>query len=75
MAKKTQIPPPEGFRYQADILSVEEEQTLAEPISKLPLKEFGFLGYVGRRRTLSFGWHYDFGDSRLKQTTHGSVTR
>ena len=67
MAKKSQTPP-EGFRYQADILSVEEEQRLAEQISTLPLKEFEFHGYIGKRRTLSFGWHYDFGDSKIKQT-------
>ncbi len=67
MAKKSQTPP-EGFSYQADILSAEEEQSLAEQISVLPLKEFEFHGYIGKRRTMSFGWHYDFGDSKLKQT-------
>jgi alkylated DNA repair dioxygenase AlkB len=67
MTKKFQTPPG-GFRYQADILSAEEEQSLVEQISTLPLKEFEFHGYVGKRRTMSFGWHYDFGDSKLKQT-------
>jgi len=60
--------PPEGFRYQANILRFEEEQQLVEQIRVLPLKEFEFHGYVGKRRTISFGWHYDFWDSRLKQT-------
>lgn len=59
--------PPEGFRYQADLLPVEEEQALVERIRELPLKEFEFHGYVGRRRVISFGWHYDFGTSRLQQ--------
>jgi alkylated DNA repair dioxygenase AlkB len=68
MAKKPQTPPPEGFRYEPDALSREEEQLLVEWIPTLPLKEFEFHGYVGKRRTLSFGWHYDFADSRLKQT-------
>ena len=49
--------PPEGFRYQAEILLHEEEQELVEHIQKLPLKEFEFHGYVGKRRTLSYGWH------------------
>lgn len=66
MAKKSQTPPPEGFLYQADALSLEEEQALVEQVSRLPLKEFEFHGYVGKRRTASFGWHYDFGDSKLK---------
>jgi alkylated DNA repair dioxygenase AlkB len=67
MSKKNQTPP-EGFRYQANILPLEEQQELVERIRVLPLKEFEFHGYVGKRRTMSFGWHYDFGDSRLKQT-------
>ncbi|HEX5807023.1 MAG TPA: alpha-ketoglutarate-dependent dioxygenase AlkB [Anaerolineales bacterium] len=67
MAKKSQSPAPEGFRYQADVLSLEEEHALVERVSALPLKEFEFHGYIGKRRTISFGWHYDFGDSRLKQ--------
>ena len=67
MSKKNQTPP-QGFRYQADILPVEQERALVEQLRALPLKEFEFHGYVGKRRTLSFGWHYDFGDSRLHQT-------
>jgi alkylated DNA repair dioxygenase AlkB len=60
--------PPEGFRYQAEILPPEEEQELVARIRELPLKEFEFHGYVGKRRTLSYGWHYDFGQERLQPT-------
>jgi alkylated DNA repair dioxygenase AlkB len=60
--------PPEGFRYQADVLPLEEEQELVAQIQELPLKEFEFHGYVGKRRTISYGWHYDFGTERLQQT-------
>lgn len=67
MTKKTQIPP-EGLHYQRDVLPAEEEQELVERIQTLPLKEFEFHGYTGKRRVLSFGWHYDFSDSKLKQT-------
>ena len=59
---------PEGFHYQAEILPPEEERELAERFRHLPLKEFEFHGYVGKRRTMSFGWHYDFGEERLQQT-------
>src|SRR5215210_793107 len=59
--------PPEGFRYQAEVLPVEEEQKLVEQIRELPLKEFEFHGYVGKRRTISYGWHYDFGEEKLHQ--------
>jgi alkylated DNA repair dioxygenase AlkB len=60
--------PPEGFRYQAEVLPLDEEQELVGRIQKLPLKEFEFHGYVGKRRTISYGWHYDFTDARLHQT-------
>jgi alkylated DNA repair dioxygenase AlkB len=60
--------PPEGFRYEADVLPPDEELKLVEHIRELPLKEFQFHGYVGKRRTLSYGWHYDFGSERLQPT-------
>ena len=30
MAKKSQLPPPEGFRYQADVLTLDEEASVVE---------------------------------------------
>jgi alkylated DNA repair dioxygenase AlkB len=33
----------------------------------LPFKEFEFHGFLGKRRTVSFGWHYDFNGGGLKQ--------
>lgn len=65
--KKSQASAPEGFRYQSELLPIEEEQELAGYLQNLPLKEFEFHGYLGKRRTLSFGWHYDFGIGRLQQ--------
>lgn len=62
------IEPPEGFRYQAEVLPADEERELVEHIRGLPLKEFEFHGYVGKRRVLSYGWHYDFGERKLSQT-------
>ena len=59
--------PPEGFRYQADILPPDEEQGLVGQIQELPLKEFEFHGYVGKRRVISYGWHYDFSTGKLRQ--------
>ena len=67
MTKKYQFPPV-GFRYQANVLSPEEELELVEHLRTLPLKEFEFHGYTGKRRVISFGWHYDFSDSKLKHT-------
>ena len=58
---------PEGFKYQPEIISREHEQTLLDHLRQLPLKEFQFHGYVGKRRTISFGWHYDFAHEKLER--------
>ena len=51
---------PAGFRYQAGFVSPGEERCLIERFAELPFQEFEFRGYVGRRRTVSFGWEYNF---------------
>ncbi len=66
MAKKVQTPP-EGFRYQTEVLPLEEERELVERIRELPLKEFEFHGYLGKRRVIYYGWRYDFDKERLQQ--------
>jgi alkylated DNA repair dioxygenase AlkB len=59
--------PPEGFKYQAGILSSEEEQLLLDHMRQLPFKEFQFQGFVGKRRVVSYGWQYDFNERALRQ--------
>lgn len=51
---------PEGFRYSDDVVAPADETSLLDEIRALPFKEFEFQGYLGRRRIVSFGWHYDF---------------
>lgn len=58
--------PPEGFRYDEEVIPPAHEAELAGRIAALPLKEFEFHGYLGKRRTISFGWHYDFSDASLE---------
>jgi alkylated DNA repair dioxygenase AlkB len=58
---------PEGFKYQADILSSEDEQLLLDHMRQLPFKEFQFQGFVGKRRVVSYGWQYDFNERALRQ--------
>jgi alkylated DNA repair dioxygenase AlkB len=58
---------PEGMRYVPDLVSLQEESTLIEKLAALPFKEFEFHGFLGKRRTVSFGWHYDFNGGGLKQ--------
>jgi alkylated DNA repair dioxygenase AlkB len=61
--------PPDGFRYKKTIITADEETAVVRNIAKLPLKEFEFQGYLAKRRTISFGWHYKFGNQSLERTT------
>jgi len=58
---------PEGLEYRHHFLLPDEEQVLAERFSSLPFKEFEFQGFLGKRRTVSFGWHYAFDGSGLHE--------
>lgn len=57
---------PDGFAYQAELLPPEMERMLVQELEQLPLQEFQFQGYVGKRRVISFGWEYDFNDRLLR---------
>lgn len=51
---------PEGLLYRREFLSADEESELAGRIAALPLRPFEFRGFLGKRRTASFGMHYRF---------------
>jgi alkylated DNA repair dioxygenase AlkB len=55
----------EGFRYRAELIEPQDEAALVERVRELPFREFEFHGYLGKRRVVSFGWHYDFTGSGL----------
>ncbi len=59
---------PAGFAYRAELVSLQEERDLLARFVHLPFREFEFHGYVGRRRVVSFGWEYDFGQERVHRT-------
>jgi alkylated DNA repair dioxygenase AlkB len=52
---------PQGFRYHPDLLSVEDEESLARELGELPFKPFDFHGYLANRQVVSFGYRYDYG--------------
>jgi alkylated DNA repair dioxygenase AlkB len=58
---------PEGFRYQADLITPDQESALLAIVRELPFQHFQFQGYVGNRRTVSYGWRYDFNDRQLQK--------
>jgi alkylated DNA repair dioxygenase AlkB len=59
---------PEGFVYRPELISGAEEAVLIAHFAMLPFREFEFHGYFGKRRTVSFGLHYDFGDMKVRET-------
>ena len=56
---------PEGFVYQPEFLSIEEERALLAEIARLPLAQAKFKEYTARRRVAYFGHDYDFSANRL----------
>jgi alkylated DNA repair dioxygenase AlkB len=56
---------PEGFRYEPEFLLFTEQVQLVRHLEKLPLRDFEFHGFLGKRRVVSFGWRYDFNDREL----------
>ena len=58
---------PEGFKLRAELITPEAEQELLKHVRELPFREFEFHGFTGKRRTVSFGWRYDFGSESLNQ--------
>ena len=57
--------PPEGFRYRTDFLEIDEERSLIARFQDLPFKPFDFHGYLAKRRIVSFGYSYDYGERVL----------
>jgi len=51
---------PRGLTYRPEFLSVEEETALLAFVRILPLQEAQYRQYVARRRTVNFGFLYDF---------------
>jgi alkylated DNA repair dioxygenase AlkB len=76
LSAKTHEPPevmtlrnlPEGFHYQAELISPADEDDLLTHVRELPFRDFEFHGYTGKRRVVSFGWQYNFSARRLLKT-------
>ena len=58
---------PEGFRYRQGLIGPAEEGVLLARVRELPFRDFEFHGYTGKRRVVSFGWHYDFSARHLRK--------
>jgi alkylated DNA repair dioxygenase AlkB len=51
---------PKGFQYRENLITEEEESSLASALGELNLKPFEFHGHLGNRRVASFGFRYDY---------------
>lgn len=52
-----------GLRYAKDVITKGEEELLIERLLATDLSPFRFHGWLGNRKTRSFGWRYDFDDA------------
>ncbi len=57
-----------GLAYRDALVGRDEEATLIAQIDEQQLAPFQFQGWLGKRLTRSFGWHYDFDTSRFGET-------
>jgi len=58
---------PDGFSYRQNFISEAEEHELIQEIQKLDLTPFKYYQFIGKRRTASFGWQYEFGAVKSQQ--------
>ena len=61
------ISPPEGFRYQPELIGSADEGALFTQVRALRFREFEFHGYLGKRKVVSFGWQYDYSGRELRK--------
>lgn len=52
-----------GLDYRDEFIALADEQALIKRLSSMELAPFRFHGWLGNRRTHSFGWRYDFEDA------------
>lgn len=51
---------PQGMTYRAEFITRDEERALLDEIHALPLSEAKYRQYTARRRTVNYGFSYDF---------------
>lgn len=66
-ARETAPNYPEGFHHRPELITSAEEDAVLAHVRELPFRDFEFHGYTGKRRVVSFGWHYDFTGRKLRE--------
>ncbi len=57
---------PPGLEFREDFVTQAEAEDLRAHVETLEFTPFEFLGWTGFRETVSFGWRYDFSQSRVE---------
>lgn len=57
-----------GLSYREDLIERDEEKDLIARLEGEELTPFRFQGWLGNRKTQSFGWRYDFEDASFSPT-------
>jgi len=57
-----------GLDYREALISDAEERALIADLEAEELSPFRFHGWLGNRKTQSFGWRYDFDDASFQKT-------
>ena len=58
---------PPGLVHVDEFISASEESELLAQVRTLTFQPFAFQGWLGKRETVSFGWRYDFNESRVQR--------
>ena len=58
-----------GLKYEDQLIGKDDERKLMQHLDRLELAPFRFHGWLGNRKTQSFGWRYDFDDASFSPTT------
>ena len=58
----------DGLELREEVIGRAEHEALLERIDAMELAPFRFQGWLGNRKTASFGWLYDFDDASFRPT-------
>jgi DNA oxidative demethylase len=53
----------EGMAYRGEFVTIAEQDTLLKKLAAVDVTPFRFHGWLGNRKTKTFGWRYDFDDA------------
>jgi alkylated DNA repair dioxygenase AlkB len=57
-----------GLDYREELITPAAEKALTERLTALDLTPFRFHGWLGNRKTQSFGWRYDFDEASFRRS-------